>query len=347
LREEIPRVLRREWRLRARIGLRWIMISIVNDPCHRVSCLASSVLRLDRVGAVRLRLRLKLLATVVRNELVTNLAAHLNVEHRVAGAVLTIVCHGLSSASAAAQLSAGDDSHGTDHVGSRAGERVRHGATIAEASGEAKVGVDAEVGLDGLEHLVEESHIFAILVCPASVQTIGNDEDRRIVRNRLKAVVRKHTTTSDVLAVDDFLRTGAALVPGEHETVWVVLVVVVRDVEDVVAVLPVNLHGVLLVRERLGFATAGGVRCEDGRHCGQEEAQGREETVHVGLIDGADMLEKMYCFKCNGLLFDIYHGEDFGASLLADAFVLELPSYPRLVMKFSGIHSPKTSHRSF
>jgi hypothetical protein len=42
--------------------------------------------------------------------------------------------------------------------------------------------------------------------------------------------------------------------------------------------------------------------------------------------------------------YAIYHEENFGASLLADVVDPELPSYPRFVMKFSGIHSPKTLH---
>lgn len=56
LREELPRVSRREWRALSRVGLTRVMISIVNDPCERVTLLASLVHRLDRVASLGLRL---------------------------------------------------------------------------------------------------------------------------------------------------------------------------------------------------------------------------------------------------------------------------------------------------
>jgi hypothetical protein len=44
--------------------------------------------------------------------------------------------------------------------------------------------------------------------------------------------------------------------------------------------------------------------------------------------------------------YAIYREENFGASWLADVVDPELPSYPRFMMKFSGIHSAKTLHMS-
>jgi hypothetical protein len=323
------------------------MITIVNDPSHRVSLFASLVHRLDRIATVRLRLRRRLLAPVRSNEPVANLAAHLDIQHRVAGAMLTIVRDGLSAARAPAQFGARDDGYGAEYVGSRASEGVGHGAAEAEAGGEAQVGVDAEVGLDCLEHLVEEGYVLAVLVGPASVETIGNDEDGRVVGNGFEAVIRQRATTGDVLAVDNFLRTAAARVPGEDEAVGVVLVVVVGDVEDVVAVLPVDLHRVLLVGQCLGFAAARGVCCEDGRHCGQEEAHGREETMHVERSYGEDVLETVTYLSREARCMIFITNKTLAANLFTDAFNAELPSHPRILMSCSDIHSTKTSYCSF
>jgi len=248
------------------------VVAVVNDPRQRVSILAPGVLRQDRVAATGRRLRRRLLAAVGGNKLVADLAAHGDVEDRVAGAVLSVVGDRLGSTGATAQLCARDDGYGTDHVGAGACERVRHSTAVAEARGEAKGGVDAEVRLNSLDHLVKEGDILATRVGPALVEPIRNNEDGRVVGNSLEAVVRQSTALGDILAVDNLLRTSPTLVPCEDETVRPVLVVVVRDVEDVVAVLAVDLHRVLLVRERFGLAAACRVGREDGWHRGQEEA---------------------------------------------------------------------------
>lgn len=186
--------------------------------------------------------------------------------------MLAVVRNWLGSAGAPAQLCARDDGHSADHLWAGAGKGVRHRTAIGESGREAQVSVDAQVRLNKLDELVEEGDILAILVAPASVQTIRNHKDSRVVCNGLQSVEREGTTAVGVLTVDNLLGGSTKLMPSENEAVGVVLVVVVWDVEEVVAVLAIHLHRILLRCEGLSLAATSRVGGEDGRDRRQEKA---------------------------------------------------------------------------
>ena len=239
------------------------MVAVVDDPGHGEAGLAASVLGLDRVAAVGLGLVGELLAAVEADVLVAELATHGDVQDRVGGAVLAVECNGGVASVAAAQLGAGDDSDGADLIRAGTSKSVGHAAAVAEAGRKAEVGVDAEVVLDCLEELVEEGDILAVGVGPALVQTVGNDEDGGVLGNGLEAVEWKNSSSIGVLAIDNLLGAGAALVPLIDNPIRVVLVVVVRDIDKVVSGLAVDGHRILLVGDGLGFAAAGRVCRKD------------------------------------------------------------------------------------
>lgn len=173
--------------------------------------------------------------------------------------MLPVVCDGCLSAITAAQLSTRDNSNCTNHIGTSASKSIRHCTSVAETCGEPEVGVDAEIRLDSLHQLVKEGDIFAALISPALIEAIRHDKDSRVVRNSLETIVGQGSALVGVLAVDNLLRTAAELMPGEDQSVGLVLVVVVRNVQEVVSILPVHLHRVLLVREGFRLAAACGV----------------------------------------------------------------------------------------
>lgn len=96
---------------------------------------------------------------------------------------------------------------------------------------------------------MEESHILAILVRPTSIQATRDHKDGRAVGDGLESIVRKRTAAIGILAVSDLLGTAAQLMPCENETIWLVLVVVVGDVEEPVTFFPLTcMEYCLLVR---------------------------------------------------------------------------------------------------
>lgn len=101
--EEIPAVLRRERCALSLVDLAGIVVAIVYDPGDWVPGLATLVFGQDRLAPIGLWLRGEALASIVGNELVAQLAAHLNVQNRVRGAMLAVKCDGVFPPLAAAQ----------------------------------------------------------------------------------------------------------------------------------------------------------------------------------------------------------------------------------------------------
>jgi len=211
------------------------MITPVDNPGHRVSLLAALVHRLDRGSAIGLGFGRDGRAAVIADEAVAHLAASGNVEDRVGGAVLAVVSDGVGAALAAAELTSGENGNSADHLGAGAGESKGHGAAVAEASREAEARFYAEVGFDGLDELVEEGDVLAALVAPAGVEAVGHDKDGRVVGNGVKSIVGQGAAAVGVLAVGNLLGAAAELMPGEDKTVGVLLVVAVRELDDVLA----------------------------------------------------------------------------------------------------------------
>jgi len=283
LRKELPRVAGSE-NVAARIPLARVVVAVVDDPGGRVAGAAVLVRHLGRVVAVGLGLRHGL-APVEADVLVADLAAHADVEDAVGRAVLSVVGHGRVAAAAAAQDGTGNDGDGADHGRAGAGDGVRHGAAVAEAGREAQRRLDAQGVLDGRDHLVEEGDVLAVLVAPARVEALRDHEDGVVVGvEGGEAVVGEGTAAVGVLALDDLLGAAAELVPGEDEAVGLVAVVVVGQLDHVLALLVVDVERVGaagLVAWALAAAGRPGRR-GDGGEDPQEEEDGQGEDVAAG-----------------------------------------------------------------
>lgn len=123
---------------------------------------------------------------------------------------------------------------------------MAHGTTVTEASSENLLLINAEVLLGKSKHLISEGDVLTTLVSPASVKTVGGDEDGRVASQVAKAIVT---------ALDDVAHISAAPVVAEDETVGLIVLVVVGQLEGVLAVLAVDLQGLDTAGGRL-LATA-------------------------------------------------------------------------------------------
>lgn len=123
---------------------------------------------------------------------------------------------------------------------------MAHGTTIAESGSENLLLINAEVLLGKSKHLISEGDILTTLVGPASVETVGGDEDGRVASQVAKTIVT---------ALDNVAHVSAEPVVAEDETVGLVVLVVVGQLEGVLAILAVDLHGLDAAGGRL-LATA-------------------------------------------------------------------------------------------
>lgn len=123
---------------------------------------------------------------------------------------------------------------------------MAHGTTIAESGSENLLLINAEVLLGKSKHLISEGNILTTLVSPASVETVGSDEDGRVASQVAKTIVT---------ALYNVAHVSAEPVVAEDETVGLVVLVVVGQLEGVLAVLAVDLHGLDAAGGRL-LATA-------------------------------------------------------------------------------------------
>lgn len=123
---------------------------------------------------------------------------------------------------------------------------MAHGTTVAEASSKDLLLINAEVLLGKSKHLISEGDILTTLVRPASVETVGSNEDGGVASQVAKTVVT---------ALDDVAHVSAEPVVPEDETMGLVVLVVVGQLEGVLAVLAVDLHGLDAAGGRL-LATA-------------------------------------------------------------------------------------------
>jgi hypothetical protein len=175
-----------------------------------------------------------LLASVGSDPLVAKLAAEVNSENVVSSTVDSEVGDGGVSTVAARELSTGDDCDSSEVVGSGASDAVAHGSTVAPAGSKDLLLVNAKVVLGKLEHLVGKGDILTTLVGPTSVETVGGNEDGRVTRKALETV---EATLGNVVHVT------ITPVVTENKSVRLVVLVVVGKLEDVLAVLAVDLHG--------------------------------------------------------------------------------------------------------
>jgi hypothetical protein len=286
LAKELPSLPRRP-----RIGLsilprRRRVLSIKHHPDHGLLATLIHRLHLGVAAARRIRrLALAGRAPVVPQEPVAHLAPAADGEHEVLRPVLAVVGHAAGAARAAADHGVARQRGDGAQLGpERARERVAHGAAVAEARAEAPVLVDAEVVFDGGDDGAEEGDVLAALVGPAVVEAVGDDEDGagRVVDEVGQAVVG-HVAA---LPGDDLGGVAAEGVEGEDEPVRVVVVVVGREPDEVLALLAVDGHaerggGATAVDEARGLAAARGRADGDSRRCRErEEGEDGGEEVH-------------------------------------------------------------------
>lgn len=131
-------------------------------------------------------------------------------------------------------------------TGSRTSDTVAHGSSVTPSSGKDLLLFNTEVLLGKVEHLISELDVLATLVGPASVETVGGNEDGGVGSETLKTV---EATLGNVVHV------AITPVVAKDKSVGLVGVVVPGNLEDELTVLAVDLHvlGAALGRS---FATA-------------------------------------------------------------------------------------------
>src|SRR5690606_23381707 len=98
-------------------------------------------------------------------------------------------------------------------------------------------GVDAEIVLEQLKHRIRELHVAAIGVRPAVAHTLWSDEDRTSLSKVPEPVEGVFRRTA-VASFCDLRSVPVPPVIGHDETIGLIVIVVVRNAQDVLAVLP-------------------------------------------------------------------------------------------------------------
>src|SRR3569833_2522602 len=251
LRKEFPGFIRRPSRVLALIGWSGSVTSIILDPGDGVALFASYVLGLHMCPAPHSR-RGDVLrrAAVVLDKPVADGMRSGNVQIPVYS-MLAVEGNGIIATGAAAHVPTRLPADGAEFFGQTAGECVRHGGTIAEADREEQVLVDAQICLGRLVHLADESDVLAVAVGPAAVQTIRVDVDGA------HGVLHKigHAIPGQVasLAGSHHAGVAASRVQREDQAVGVLVVVGLRQLDEIPAFFSIRGHGVNLVRSEGRF----------------------------------------------------------------------------------------------
>ncbi|KAK6845991.1 hypothetical protein PG987_001179 [Apiospora arundinis] len=220
-------------------------------------------------------------APVVGDELVAHLRAQRKRQNLVAHAVLVVPRDGVLAARAPGHGPARQHGDGLEVLGARAGDGVRHGRAVAEPGRVPVRRVDAQVGLDRLDHGVGEQQVLAPRVAPALVQAVGRDVDGRVAR-----VERGEAVPGQVAARarNDLRGLPAERVEREDELVRVRVVVRRRQLDVVLPLLVVDSKTVgRRARQRGRLAAAG--RGRGGRGLGEEgrgDCREGEEALEKG-----------------------------------------------------------------
>lgn len=266
---ELPCVARGEGGVASLVLLRRVMVSVKDNPGNGLARETVAVLGLGGAASVGLRLGIERGAAVVLDKSVTHLAAHGDAQDRVAGTVLVVVGHRLSASVAATENSAGKNRDGSDLVRTRAGPRVGHGTTVAEAGGEAQRLLNAEIVLDSAHHVVDKSDIFATGVGPTLVETVGRDEDGTVVACHQggKTVPGKGTAPS----VGDLLSVSSKSMEGKDKAVRKVAVIVVREADNIFSLFAVHGCRVLTIANGWCLATTRRACAQDRSDAGKRQ----------------------------------------------------------------------------
>lgn len=170
------------------------------------------------------------LAAVVGNESIGKFDATADGQHVVANTVNAEVGDRVLATLAATDQTTSNRRDGAELASARAGNGVGHAATIGEAGGEARGLVDTEGAFDLLDDGVDEGDVGTATVGPAVVDTVRGDEDGGALGESIKSV-----PGSDAVAVDYIVHGTTEPVEAEDQTVRVAQVVVLRDLQGVLA----------------------------------------------------------------------------------------------------------------
>lgn len=186
--------------------------------------------------------------------------------------MLTVVSNGVVATVASRESCARKHCDGAEVLGLAARKTEAHGSAVGEAQRESLLLVDTKVVVDLLANSVDKGDIFTALVGPTFVQPIRGHEDGAVLRQCLESVVWGGA------AVD---RGHVSITPvkTEDQTVWLVLVVIVREADDPTALLAIDGDGLSATRQRGSFSTAGGTGMDtveesqekDGTKCEQRD----------------------------------------------------------------------------
>src|SRR6186713_2093015 len=240
----------------ALILFRWIVATAVRAPAQGMP-LRTPLVRGARVSATIDRWLRRILwrAAIHLDEVVAQPATLGDVEHCVVGTVRVEVRDGCVTSLATAELGSGIDRYATEDIGARAGKRVGHSATVAEASGENARGINAKIALDLLEDRVGEIDVSSIRISPAGVETLRSHEDRAAFGQIPKAIIRIVRGPA-ITSVSDLRCVPVEPMVGHDQTVRLGVVVVVRYAQDVFAVRAAALDGLATVHQRTRGAAA-------------------------------------------------------------------------------------------
>lgn len=209
------------------------MATVPGDEGHRLGAAFEVGANLLTTAGSRLSDLLGL-AAVGLDKCLREALAHVNGEDVVADTVDAEVGDRVVATIAAGDQTAGNGRDSTKFAGARASDGVGHAAAVGEASGETLRLVDAKVGLDLLDDGVDEGDVRAATVGPAIVDAIGGNEDGGALGESVEAVPFR-----DTVAVDDIAHGASTPVEAKDQAVGVAGVIVIRDLESVLATIDV------------------------------------------------------------------------------------------------------------
>lgn len=113
---------------------------------------------------------------------------------------------------------------------------MAHGSSVTPSSSKDLLLLNAEVGLGKGEDLISELDVLATLVSPASVKTVGGNEDGR-------GRGGSETLETVEAALSNIVHVAITPVVAKDKSVGLVGLVVLGNLKDVFTVLAVDLHG--------------------------------------------------------------------------------------------------------
>ena len=152
------------------------MPSIKRNPSNWKSFRTTLILSLDQGPRTSSRIHCCLPgAAIVGHKCIPQLLPTCNRNRPITRPMLTIKRDRIPSAITSRQSCPRNDCHRAELLRTGARDGIAHRSAVAEASREAEVLVDAELGLDFFDHLIDEYDVLAAGVRPSAVQPLGGN----------------------------------------------------------------------------------------------------------------------------------------------------------------------------